>query len=770
MVWPQDETIELISATLTDTAENAVGPGDISEDLTALENSPDDAGYVYEAEDLNSSVYMLNIQFKQPGSSTEASSAAAVNRPVHIYDNVVTDKTVSISADQIAQPPTAPTGFSAEAALVDGVPEISLSWNSSSAVEEGFQLERSSDGIEGSFTQIADETSLGAQSTRFTDTDDNFAEGQTWYYRLKAVNDYGESEAVDASAYIPILIQSISIDDFTVSPGASTDITATVNPSNADNQDLTWSSADESIAAVSESNGTVTVTGVASGSTTITAAAEDGSEVSGECTVTVNTPVTGVSLNTESIFLEPDQTEQLTATVTPENATNQSVSWSSSSTDVTTVNSSGIVTAVGEGDAVITVSSDDGDFTDSCIVTVGPPAFIMTVDTSLGSATNSFTIPTNSAYTYNYTVYWCDGSSDTDVTGDASHTYETAGVYDIKITGLFPHLKLTSDDKDTIAAKITDVKQWGENQWKSTANMFYYCENLESFSADDTPDLSQVTDMSNMFDYAASFNHDIGNWNVSNVTDMSYMFYHTDSFDQDISGWDVSSVTDMSSMFSLAASFNHDIGNWNVSNVTNMENMFYRASSFNQDIGSWTVSSVTDMSYMFFFASFFDQDISGWTVSNVTDMSGMFSYATSFDQDIGGWTVSNVTAMSGMFNNADSFNQNLNNWDVSNVTDMSHMFHSNDAFNGNIGDWEVSNVTDMLSMFNSATSFNQDIGTWTLSSVESGYDVSYMFINATSFNQDLSDWDFTDIPNSVNGFADGDCPLEDDNYPQGLNP
>ena len=67
-----------------------------------------------------------------------------------------------------------------------------------------------------------------------------------------------------------------------------------------------------------------------------------------------------------------------------------------------------------------------------------------------------------------------------------------------------------------------------------------------------------------------------------------------------ISDWDVSQVTDMSELFKDKTNFNDDISNWDVSNVTNMSVMFSDATSFNQDISSWDVSSVTDMSAMFF--------------------------------------------------------------------------------------------------------------------------------------------------------------------------
>ena len=67
--------------------------------------------------------------------------------------------------------------------------------------------------------------------------------------------------------------------------------------------------------------------------------------------------------------------------------------------------------------------------------------------------------------------------------------------------------------------------------------------------ATDTPDLSLVTDMSEMFGGASSFNGDLSSWDVSSVTDMSDMFGGATSFDRPLNAWVVSSVTDMSDMF-----------------------------------------------------------------------------------------------------------------------------------------------------------------------------------------------------------------------------
>ena len=62
-------------------------------------------------------------------------------------------------------------------------------------------------------------------------------------------------------------------------------------------------------------------------------------------------------------------------------------------------------------------------------------------------------------------------------------------------------------------------------------------------------------------------------WNVSNVTDMSSMFQNTAVFNRNLSGWDTSNVTDMDWMFSYASVFNQNLGSWNIGSVTTMANM-----------------------------------------------------------------------------------------------------------------------------------------------------------------------------------------------------
>jgi len=114
--------------------------------------------------------------------------------------------------------------------------------------------------------------------------------------------------------------------------------------------------------------------------------------------------------------------------------------------------------------------------------------------------------------------------------------------------------------------------QWGDIRWLSMNNAFLGCVNLVG-NASDSPNFSQVTDMSGMFSVARSFNQDISNWDVSSVTDMTGLFQATTNFNQDLSNWDVSSVTNMSLMLANAGRFDQDISGWDVSSVTDMEQM-----------------------------------------------------------------------------------------------------------------------------------------------------------------------------------------------------
>ena len=170
-----------------------------------------------------------------------------------------------------------------------------------------------------------------------------------------------------------VAVTGVSLDNtlLLISVGESRKLSATVKPSGATNKEVSWTSNNESVATV-DSNGNVK--GLKEGSATITVTTKDGSKTA-TCKVTVSKPVstiavTGVSLNKTSLSLTVGESQSLSATVSPSNASDKSVSWKSSNTSVATVDGSGNVKAVKAGTAKVTVTTKDGSKTATCNVTV----------------------------------------------------------------------------------------------------------------------------------------------------------------------------------------------------------------------------------------------------------------------------------------------------------------------------------------------------------------------------------------------------------------
>ena len=150
--------------------------------------------------------------------------------------------------------------------------------------------------------------------------------------------------------------------------GQTQKLTATVAPANATNKTVTWKTSDKNVATVSE-NGLVTAVG--GGDATITCTAKDGSNVKATCKVTVTVPVSGIQLSQTSAALTVGDTLTLTKTIYPSDATNQAVTWTSSSDAVASVDSNGKITAKTAGSAMITCKSvSDNSVVGICNVTV----------------------------------------------------------------------------------------------------------------------------------------------------------------------------------------------------------------------------------------------------------------------------------------------------------------------------------------------------------------------------------------------------------------
>lgn len=173
---------------------------------------------------------------------------------------------------------------------------------------------------------------------------------------------------------------SVPVESVTVSPTTATlkmggaiyrQLTPTVLPAEATDKSVSYTSSATGVATVSS---TGLITAVSAGTADVTVTTTDGS-FTAVCSVTVepaDVDVSGVTVAPESVTLSLSgtATQQLTPTVEPSDATDKSVSYSSDAESIATVSSTGLITAVAEGTANITVTTTDGSFTAVCAVTV----------------------------------------------------------------------------------------------------------------------------------------------------------------------------------------------------------------------------------------------------------------------------------------------------------------------------------------------------------------------------------------------------------------
>ncbi len=179
--------------------------------------------------------------------------------------------------------------------------------------------------------------------------------------------------------YFKIPVESIEIidGDITINKDEETRLNIYVKPEDATIKDIVYSSDNETVAKVDKYGN---VTAVSEGSTTITVASKDDPTKSDTITVTVKIPVNKITVEKTTINLKKDQTDRIKVTVNPENATNSELVFESSDESVVKVDNDGNVEAVGEGEAVITVTSKDNpNLKEKITVTVKNPVTEITV-------------------------------------------------------------------------------------------------------------------------------------------------------------------------------------------------------------------------------------------------------------------------------------------------------------------------------------------------------------------------------------------------------
>lgn len=183
----------------------------------------------------------------------------------------------------------------------------------------------------------------------------------------------GIVKTASCTVYVQTSVESVTLDPAEITLGIDKyeTIQASVKPSSLNGVSLKWVSSNEEIVKITEAGRlSVTIQGVAGGSATISAINQD-NVVVGFCSVTVLQPVEGMTLSEEEVTARIGDKVQLRATITPDNATNQKVTWKSSNTKVATVSDNGLVTMKAAGTASIICTSEDNPSVQAfCNVTV----------------------------------------------------------------------------------------------------------------------------------------------------------------------------------------------------------------------------------------------------------------------------------------------------------------------------------------------------------------------------------------------------------------
>ena len=243
----------------------------------------------------------------------------------------------------------------------------------------------------------------------------------------------------------PVTSLTLNKTSLTVNKGATSTLSATAGPSDANNKTVKWTTSDSSVATVSSAG---EVKGVKRGTATITATAADGSGKKATCSVTVKQLVTSLTLNKTALTLNNGKTATLTATVGPSNANNKTVKWTTSNSAVATVSSTGVVKGLKRGTATITATAADGSGKKAaCKVTVTKLVTSLTLNKTVlplqPKKTEKLTATVSPSDADNKTVKWTTSSS-------AVATVNSNG-------------KVTAKGKGTAIIKATAADGSGEN-------------------------------------------------------------------------------------------------------------------------------------------------------------------------------------------------------------------------------------------------------------------------------------------------------------------
>lgn len=459
----------------------------------------------------------------------------------------------------------------------------------------GFEIEYSSNG---GVSWITSPTTYAANAT--FGAVENLVENQEYDFRVLALNAVGPSSPSSTITHVVGLLPSSPRNVTAVNEYSNTILVRWDAPSDpgsspvssyridySDDGGRTWTTR---VSAWSSSSGTNVVLSSWPGGKTYTfrvyarnnsgenpTPGQGGSVVIGTVPSAPARPTASAGDRTiELTWQAPDTSNTFPVTgYTIQRSTDSGVSWntivSSTASTSTSYTDSGLINGMGYRYRVAAINSQGSSSLSLASATATPASSSDFVSTwTIANNGDTITLPLSSAAgtSYNFTVAWGDGTSDTITAADlpVTHTYANAGSYSVRISGTMRGWSFAQ--VPISAGSITDVSQWGNFAPASgVTGAFRGARNLD-VSATDAPDLSFTNTLADFFRDASSLTTPaLASWDTSSIVNMDSMFFGASSFNRSLTGWDTSSVQDMDNFLRGAVAFEQDLGSLDVTSL-----------------------------------------------------------------------------------------------------------------------------------------------------------------------------------------------------------
>ena len=278
---------------------------------------------------------------------------------------------------------------------------------------------------------------------------------------ITATASNGVAGKCEVTVTSPVLGVTLNYTELTLNVGENQQLVATINPTDADVKDVYWSSGDPSIVSVDSVTGALTA--ISSGSTIITVTTLEGS-FTADCSVKVIRPISAISIEGSYHEVYIGDTLQLIENVYPVDAEPEELIWVSSDESIAKVSSTGLVTAISHGTAVITVASKYGAF-GSCTVNSIDPSQLKIDVTELRIDKDFYSIYVGEKLTFNITIL-PENASNKNLTYQLSND-TCATIKDNVLTGVSSGLitvTVRSSNPEVTLEILIQIKQLSEEE------------------------------------------------------------------------------------------------------------------------------------------------------------------------------------------------------------------------------------------------------------------------------------------------------------------